>query len=485
MILKLLACSLTCLALFSGRLISEETERFYIPETQPVIERLPPGQPGQPILRKQNFISDSSVELSYAWPEPVFTSFSKRGTPFSLGVYQGSFGLLGADLRLALRDNWNVIYSAGHSDGENRRLAGDLEKFSFQGGFRPTDELFVSVLADSKDSVFFDRRGNSYSAVPEVKYYPADNFNIKGRALLERHEVNNAAANELTGGEIRAAWQPFRDSELSFNGSLSGETGYKIFGEYSKYSLSYSAITFGAMDFSLEADYDNKKMFYGGSAGYEITDGLRARLSFIPGFDKPEWGALYESFDYTLANPFLLWPENTEHYNGSISYYVSEKCSAEASYSLKKVKNMIAWEKDALSDFLYPFNIPQRDAAGGAFKAEYNAGLVKPSLEAVFNFADEVPMLPGYTAKAGIEFALEGFEARVDYRQVSKRRFTRITDDYIGEFGSAGLSIKRILSGGVELSARADNILGQKIEVQPGFTRTMPEVSFGVVLNFK
>lgn len=480
-----LLCGGMLFAAAAGLGAEEKVDRFILPETPPTIERLKKPPLDEPVLRKQNFVSDSDISLPPVLLGLNVYRFYSDEYPVSVGLYHGSFGSLGGHLAFSSPRGFRLGYAADGTSGESPRLAREKNAFEYEAERSVSDSLKVGGAVQTLESKFWTQRKDLVSLRSNAVWYAAGNLNVTLDAAYARAGIKGMDANESWSGTAAVAWQPRDGHDVLVSYAPERDTAFGAGNDFSTLGLEYG-LTLGSR-FAVSGGYrlQDGTSFPLGRFVWNVMPRLRFNAAYEPGIERVSWYDLYLAKDaFVRSVPGLAFPKSTFRMREGISYYWDEKGSASVEFSQASVENYLYWQKDAGSDHLAPATLPGEYVSSCRLDLAYTWEGFTPRAGVSWRSDNDRPLVPEYVASMGLGWSGSGWTAEAGYDLVSSRCMALGDNRTLDAYGDLSLSVSRTIAGGIDIFAAASNLLGQKIETQPGFAATALNFKAGLTAKF-
>ena len=237
------------------------------------------------------------------------------------------------------------------------------------------------------------------------------------------------------------------------------------------------------------ARFQKSDIFPEGGLYWNFLRGTRLSVDYKIGTEKPSWSGLYMNDLYINTAPGIAWPKSTFYLSEALSYYFRDSASFKLGFSQGNWENYICMSQAAGTDYLVPVNA---NSAGGIYITGMNAeamlkfGSFTWRFTGSKNYASLLPMIPDYAFGAGLEYGMPlGFTAGAGCDYISERRTTLGGDGLLDPSKDVYAMLKKEFPEGIIVHAGCSNILGEKLETQPGFFSKAPVFNAGLTVKFQ
>jgi len=462
----------------------EDVDHFILPETPPTIERIKNPPLDQPFLKKQNFVDEFDIS-----PAPVlvglnFPRFTSSVNPVEVGLYNGSFASRGGSMVYSSSSSADISYSASSTDGEYQNLAQQKNIFSCgYGRDIAPDKYFYLYLKDT-DNILSDERKGYYGFSSGCDWYTRENMNLKLVLSYAKGEIKGLGADESVSASLKAQWQPFESQNLNMTAASSKDTGLGAGGVFNDTLLTYDAMLFSRIVIGGGYHFTGSKAFAQGYITAGLAPGTKISVNYAPEIEKADWGRLYINDDHVQLNNNILYPESLYSYTEKLSYYSGEKNSVEFEVSQALWKNYVLWESVPGANLIAPANSGSEVYVSGA-RLKAGLGSCNPSfsLSAEKNLNYSLTFIPEYRFSAGIEAVTKIAVFGAAYSYTGQMYYQAGSQKQLDAYDNVSVSVKKAVSGSVEIRAWCDNIFSKKLETQPGFVEDAPVFYAGIDLK--
>ena len=460
----------------------DEPDSFVLPETPPTIEHMLMPQLDRPILKKQNIVPDSSVELSRVWPEVSFKPFIAFNNPLSVTLFGGSYGKVGSDFRFASKNTVFFELNSLRCDGENSAIAFDETKAGFLYEKTHGERLLLRSGAETFETSFGGLKKTRYGAEGLVKYFVFENLNIQLGAKLGRSEIKSSSLDESADLRFVSNWQPFRGQNVEARVSRTNDSAFSNMNTVDTAGLEYCFQIFG-FDVSGGADYSGSSLFPNGTVSLMVFERGKISVAYGPGFEKPDYNELHIKRAAVLANPALLMPEKETSFTESFSYYILDKLEGQVTFSQDGFKNFVYSESSPLN-IITPQNIA--DIRVSRYSADFSIkdGVLRPGISASGSFKGDIPFVPVYALDTHVGAVFSTLKLVSGLKAVSSVKYSLSSQDRLPAYLDMYFKVEKTLLSSLTVSAGCGNMLSQRIVLQPGYEYSGADFDFGITYNF-
>ncbi|MHB9156257.1 MAG: hypothetical protein ACYC5N_11335 [Endomicrobiales bacterium] len=462
----------------------DEVDRFILPETPPTIERLKKPPLDQPVLRKQNFVSESDITLPPVLLALKFSPLYSERYPVSVGIWKGSFSSLGGSFAVATAQGLRMRYAADYSEGQYPRQARETNIFGYEGENYFGSDVKVNGSLDAGEYAVWTGHKNFVRLRTAAEWHAQANMDVKALLSYERGEIKAMEAGESFRGSLSLDWQPRDGHNVSFAYVPEKDTAFTAAPSFSTLDLKYTFMAGSRVLLGAGCRSQQDRLFPQAEVTWHVIPRMRMRVGFQPGIEKPSWRELYINERYVRSVPSLAFPEDSFRLSESVSYYWGENGSAEIEFSQADRRNHVYWRKEAGTEYLVPDNEPERYLSSWRLGVRHAGKVFSP--RASFSYASyaSLPLVPEYTLSAAVECSWRSWALTPGYDFVSARAADKSGGAPLGSYGDISLKVVKTLPAGIEVFAEGNNLLGQKIETQPGFFSDAPAFRGGTTVRF-
>jgi hypothetical protein len=461
----------------------EDIDHFILPETPPTIERVKNPPLDQPFLKKQNFVDEFDIS-----PAPVlvglkFPSLTTFVNPIEAGLYCGGFASRGGSLVYSSTNSVTVSYLKSSTEGEYQNLSQDKNIFNFGYGMGLGPDKNYYLNLKNSDNDLFDERKTYYGFDTGYGWYARSNLNIKLAAAYSKGEIKGLGLDESVSADLKVQWVTFEGQKLTLSAAPSKDTSLDEGRVFNDASLMYDIMLFSRIVVSGGGRLTGDKTFAQGNISARLAPGLKMSVNYEPEIKKTEWSSLYINDSHVQINNNILFPESVYSFTEKLSYYSGEKNLVELEVSQAQWKNYILWQSLPGSALINPVNYGEVYVSGAKLKAMLATGRISYSVTAEKNLDCNLTFVPEYKAAAGIEVATSLAVFGAGYSYTGPMYYQAGSLNQLGSYENASVSIKKAVSGNIELHAWCDNVFSRKLETQPGFVRNAPVFYAGIDLK--
>ena len=461
----------------------ESPDRFLLPETPPTIERFSVPRLDQPILKKQNFVAESSIEPSRIWRDPVVEPLSMEQFPFVIELSRGSFGSGSGALVFKSLRGWQLTLEQAHYDGESARLSTEKSALGVVAGYSLIPEAQLVSALSYRQERLWDQLVNDYSFEQRAVYMAGHAWAIKASARAARTEIRQNAVNEEYSGMLSLGWQPLPGNEAIMSVSYYKDTA-SDFDNVSRIALKYGISVLPEVVVTAGVKHENSILHPYADTIVQAFPRVRCKVTYEPGFDMPSWHDLYITGRYVAVNTALKPQTSPFSLSEELSWYWGDGSSCGITF----------YQKDTV-DYIYNSPLPGSYAVMPVNIERKYQSLIKGDLTLAYrpwnarvsfarNTVSGVPLVPEYDIAVSLDYSLSRWTFGFTCSHAGETPVSFDPLVAIGSYFDAGCSITRAFESGIELFAAGKNLLGQSIEPQPGFLERATRLETGLRLKF-
>lgn len=474
----------SCCAVAAALAEDADIDRFILPETPPTIERQRNQPLDQPQVRKQNYIGETDIPLPSVLLNIPFPSLGADIHPVALGLFSGSFGRRGGFFRMAAPQVIDAGYRYDRADGENASLG--YEKSSLAAVVSLPAEAPVDLFGvfSADDTTLDTDVKRMYRADCSARWYPLRSLKSEISAGYAYGELTGRSHNDAVSGDLGLTWQPFEGLMLNGRYQQLRDSAFASGNDFITTEARCSYL-FGSR-FVLSAGGRAQEGTVYPSAGMRwlLLPRLRFEAAYEPGRSARDWNTLYGSDRHVIDNPGLLCEERPFALNESLVWDAGEAGSAAVTLRQATVKNMIYWDGTASGAYVTPYNADERYVSGAEIVLVRHGSMITPHCSAEWTNAADLPMIPEWSADAGVELAARGWKIGCGAAYVSRCTVTRPVSAELKEYTRMKASLGFSSRDGIGVTLVCGNILGQTIERQRGYAATAADFLVTVTAQF-
>jgi len=456
---------------------------FTLPETQPTIQKLEKTPLDNPVLKRQAFVSDEELALSPFW---VSNDFSDKDplNILSAGIYAGNFGAVGGFINYSSTNAIDASIKYERSDGDTQIFASENGYIGV--GFKDFagQNVFISANAQASKQTFNKQSKDMFGADVKAHFYFLKDLSVETDLEGREFSLVSVQKNSLLSAGFLVKFLPLNDTLTTAKFYTSQNTGFLNAKNY--YTAEFWAQSVILNKFSAGAGFNlrNANFALNGKLTYKISEFFSTFAGFDSGLQELLWQEIYgkERF-YSSKNAYLLNPENKYELTQAISCNILERYLFSSTFFQRSQKNSLVFLYDALNNTIYPDNIEGTYASGLRVAAQYKGAFsLKFEAEKLLNRSSE--LLCQQSATISAEFSAYGFKLKPAYTFVPQMYYDYSASIKTLAYDNAVVSIEKPLSKNIVLTLGAQNILGDKQEVQPNFVTKEAKYEVGLVINF-
>lgn len=457
----------------------ENIERLILPETSPSIERLSVSPLDRPVLKKQNFVPESSLELSQVWPPAAFPSMEQDNHIISIGASRGSFSEMSGNFSINTPAGWRSSFVKKYSDGEENRLEQDSNKFDFRFDSHMKHNASFWAGSAFEETELWDQRRMDYRFTSGFSVFAQNNISLYGDFSISRTEIKEIDINNAFGGNISTGWQPFTGQEMKLDFFYDRDSAFVLYDAFTGFKAVYGALILPGTFISGGALYAKDTFYPTAQAIWHCMPGTRLEILYEPGIEKPSWAKLYGADKYLKTLPGVIWPQSIFSLKETLSYYRSENVLYSIAFYQKDMKDYIYWSRIAESEYISPNNGGTRYFSGALANASMRTGFLTIGAGLEQSFTTPVELAPGLGLELSADYMLISWTFGAGYKYESERA-QGLNDTPVAAYGDLSLHVKRLIADNIEFFISADNVFGQAIETQPHFLRRATLIESGI-----
>ncbi|MFH1367685.1 MAG: hypothetical protein ABII64_01035 [Elusimicrobiota bacterium] len=469
-----------------ARATAEDTgDSFILPETPPTIERkkIPPLD--RPLMQKQDFISDSEIEIPFIWQNRDFIGYGAQKDFTRIGLSKGSFSSSGGSFLFASGDGSRFDYSIYRTEGESAKLSEEINKLSYDWEKIGSGNIFGNFGFAASDSRVWVQKHKEYSAHSSVFWYPAENLNAKLTVKGDSSEIAEMQFNDNIGADVSLECSPFDGHTALLESSAQRDTAFIKIKDFSESRISYSVLMFDSLSVKGGARFQKNESFPLGGVAWNFLPRTRISFDYKAGSEKPAWDGLYMRRNFLKTNQDLALPKAVRSLTGTFSYYYQDVISAKVRVDQSEWKDYICWEHLPGTDYIAPGNVKDAKTTSAEASFAYRHGIFGVKTSVTQNSATELPFVPGSKVQFDAEFYLPGsWTLGTGCGVVSEQKTTIAGPDKLDSYTGVSASVNKEFPGGVVLYSRVDNLLENVKETQPGFVSKSAEFQCGLTVMF-
>ena len=461
----------------------ESPDRFLLPETPPTIERFSVPRLDQPILKKQNFISESSIEPSQIWRTPAVEPLAAGQFPFAVELSRGSFGSSKGALIFKSLRGWQLTLEQSHSDGESARLSAETSALGIVTGYAPFPEAHLVSELNYRQGLLWDQAINEYNFEQQALYLAGHAWALKASAKAARTEIVQSAVNEQYSGMLSLGWQPLAGNEAVLSVAYDKDTAFG-FDNISRIALKYGVSVLPAVVVTAGVKNENSVFQPYADTAVQVFPRVRCKVTYAPGIDMPSWSDIYITGRYVAVNTALKPQQSPFSLSEELSWYWGDGSSCAIAFHQKDTVDYIFNSPLPGSDALLPGNMERKyhSLISGSLTLAYNPW--NAHLSFAHNAVSGVPLLPEYGITASLDYSFKRWTFGFDCSHVGETPVSFSPPVTLAPYFDAGCTITRTFETGIEVYAAGKNLLGQSIELQPGFLQRATRLETGLRLKF-
>ncbi|MBN1823906.1 MAG: hypothetical protein JW803_06280 [Endomicrobiales bacterium] len=480
-IVSILTC--TCV-LAAGVRAEEEVERFILPETPPTIERLKRSPLDQPLLKKQNFVTDPEIMLPPILLTFNFQDFSPRPEPIKTGLYHGSYARALGFFDFYSKRNFRVTGKLESRDGENEKLAGESRDFGFRmmDSFGGTSVYYAEVRLDEK--TVWTQKKRSYGAASGIDIPVRSNIGVEANVSCFRGEIADVEANNAFFGDFMIGWQPFSGHNIELGAAGSKDDVFELYDDFTVGRARYHFVFFEKAVAGAGCDSYSDRAYPYADFTWLFQPRMKFKAVYSAGYRKPLWSKLYFNGMFLTTNRNIKFPEAVSSFTEEFSYYVDENNFLRVEAVQSRWNDFIYWQYLPQTGGIGPGNITGVYTSGWKISYNQKSEVLFSVLNMDYNTHHDVPFVAeyGFGALAGV--VLGGWTVSSGYEYIAPSGPELPGTARIEGTRSLSASVKKSFGYGAEVSLSGENLLGDTVETQPGFTRTSPEFLLGLNVRF-
>jgi hypothetical protein len=464
----------------------EGGDSFALPEAPPTVERKKMPPLDRPMIQKQDYISDNEIEPPFIVQPKDFYSFggAAYGGADEAGVSRGAYSSYGAHFGYTSPDGWNIGFKTSRSRGEAPNLFSDMNALSY-GWRRPLGEhCYASAELGASDAQLWTQKKSDYYISSAFSWYPLETLNVKLTAAGDSGEIAGMEKNDAFDGSAGISVMPWKGHSFSAVLRRFSDTSDPAAKDYFDSDLLYGIAPADGLLIKAGARMQQDESFPEGGLYWNFLSGARFSAEYRPGTEKPSWRSLYMNGFY-VKTAAVAWPRAESFMREAVSYYFRDDLSLKLEYSHGRWRNYICMSRVAGGDYLAPVNAAETDISAGTVEAAFKRGIFLGKLSFTRNTAPGVTMMPESAYEAGLECGLPaGWTVSAGYDYLSEQLTVLNGASKLSDAADLSAAVRKEFNG-IQIYAGCRNILGNKLETQPGFISTSPVAETGLTIKFR
>lgn len=468
----------------------EEGENFSLPEAPPAVERKKLPSLDVPMLQKQDFIDDAEIEPPFIIHNKDFYSFGEQPGRVEAGFNAGGFSSWSGNLKFMSSDLWKINFKTYRTAGEFANQYREKNELGYVWQRPIGQRFYASVGLAATESLYWTQEKDHYMLESGFAWYPSETLNMKVNASVESSEVKDVQDHdEAVDGSYEVSFTPGANQYVSADFKKYSDSAYPGAGDFFDSDIVYGLTIKDSLLVKAGARIQRSDIFPEGGVCWNFLRGARLSVDYKIGTEKPSWSGLYMKDLYLRATPGIAWPKSTFYMSEALSYYFRDWASFKLDFSQGSWENYICMSQVAGTDYLAPVNA---NNAGGTYITGMNAeamlkvGVLTGRFTGSKNYTPRLPMIPDYSYGAGLECGLPfWFTAGAGWDYISERSTVLGGDASLDPSQDIYVSLKKEFPEGIIVYAGCSNVLGDKIETQPGFFSKAPVFNAGLTVKFQ
>ena len=462
---------------------TQDNAIFTLPETPPTIQKLDKTPLDKPVLKRQAFVSDEELTLSPVWVSNDFSDVQNQKRDFKVGLYRGNFETIGGFLNYISTGIIDASAEYSNSQGESKIFASEKGSLNILYKNFVNSQFFVSANAQANKQTFNEQSKDMIGAGLEANFYCLKDVSTETDLEGKEFSLGQTQKNNLLSASFLAKVLPFNDTLATAKFYASQNTGFLDAKNY--YTAEFWAQSVLANKFSFGAGFNlrNANFALKGKLIYKISDYFSASAGFDSGLQELLWSEIYGKERFYSPNEHILNSENKYEITQTLSCNISDVYLLSSTLFQRSQKNSLTFLYDTLNNTIYPNNIENTYASGLRVSAQYN-GIFSLKLEAEKLLTRSSELIYEQNATISAEYSIYGFKLKPAYTLVPQMYYDYALNIKTSAYNDATFSIEKPLSKSVTLSMGAQNILGDKQEVQPNFITKEVKYEAGLIINF-
>jgi len=471
-------------AFAAGGDTADDNDYFLLPETPPNIERVKKPSLDRPVLKRQNFVTDTEIV-----PPPVllgddFKPFSVPEYPVSFFIGRGSYASSDGGFVYTALSGWQLSCGSTYTAGEAANLARDATQLSYRLDRFASPGVRVRGGIDLDEDTVWTQRHSRYGFSSKVDWYLREDMNMAVLLSGAAGEIKGQEADGSWQGDIALNFQPTPKQNIKVSLDSRTETALANDAILTTVSLMNDFLLSRKLTAGLGGRWQNDKLFPQADVNYIVVPRLRLNVLYQPGFDRPDWAALYIGDRFEKTNSSLMPAEAGFLIREKLSYYWREDNSAGLVFSQANWKNYIAWSPVAGTALISPVNAAESYVSSAELDFACRWREWKVTAGGGVNSNSDLTYVPEYTLSLGLAWTAGSWTLSSGYRAVSAISAAPSGTERLPAFGDLSLALQKAIVRGLDITLSADNLLEERIESQSGFFRRGSAFRAGLKLQF-
>jgi len=455
---------------------------FTLPETPPTIQKLEKTPLDNPILKRQAFVSDEELALSPFWVSNDFSD-ENPSNMLSAGIHAGNFGTTGGFINYSSTNAIDALIKYEKSDGDTQIFGSENGYIGvgFKNFVGPN--VFLSLNTQASKNTFNNQSKDMIGADVKAHFYCLKGLSVETDLEGREFSLASVQKNSLLSAGFLAKFLLLNDTLTIAKFYASQNIGFLNAKNY--YTAEFWAQSVLLNKFSAGAGFNlrNANFALNGKLIYKISDYFSASAGFDSGLQELLWQEIYGKERFYSSNAYLLNPENKYELTQAISCNILERYLFSSTFFQRGQKNSLVFLYDVSNNTIYPINIEDTYASGLRVAAQYNGVFsLKFEAEKLLNRSSE--LLCQQSATISAEFSAYGFKLKPAYTFVPQMYYDYAASIKTLAYNNAVMSVEKPLSKNIVLTLGAQNILGDKQEIQPNFVTKEAKYQAGLTINF-
>jgi hypothetical protein len=370
------------------------------------------------------------------------------------------------------------------TEGENELLSQEKNTAAYAIEKTLHETMQIKGGVSAAETKVWHQQKNRYLLWSSMDYFLKENMNIKGQFSYIQGDIKGGSMRESINGLMTLQWLPGDNHIVAFSLSPRRDTLFAEADDFLSAQVVYHTAIHSQLIVGGGVEYQQNHAYPLMDIAWHALPCLRLSAAYTPGIDIPSWTSLYDN-DYYVQTPAVLpSPEKRFFVAEKASYYWGEKNTAELELYQGDWATYMYWVVDQQTNALQPATKTDISLSGAQGTLHYLWKNISCRFSVAYALPENIPYVPSFSAATCLEYMGKGWGAAVGYAYLPSRHYSDTTDAQLAGFGNLTLSVKKEIRKGIELTLSGENLLGEKIEMQPDFVRNSASCTAGLHMTF-